>query len=463
MSRPRSYLESFLADLDPLILASPVNGALTDLGPSAYAGSLAGGATVTEDTLAPGQVGALSLTGSAYGSFAAPTRRNGVKNPGGELVSGSYGTNGAYWDDLVIGNNSISQQADPRPGSGGSYSVQAPFDGTSRTLGAMRATRNGQQAADGLPCVAGQTVIGRAWHKIHSVGSGSVTGVKTQVRFLDAALTLLAAHDLATQTNPVTGTWYEQVGISPAAPANTALAVLVTRWDGTAATNVLHRVDDALLEIVPAGAVAASYPHFDATGYVNASGVWVPSAGIECGALGTLHASASDKGPLGNGKTITVVGLAQVSADAANGVGQTLFGSDLSTNGTRLDLYNSGGTRQARLQIGGTTYTWTLTAAEIAATGAGQDLACRLEFAETANTATLQFNGLPAVAKSSVTAQHAAGQTTVQLGAYASGSSPLPGKLGIFGLYPRAFTTTEARMWETIVEHGGPFRIRRRR
>ena len=407
------------SNLSTLLLADPdaSTGTPLDRSANAYTGSLSGGATVVADALGPED--ALSLTGSAYGSFAAPTRRNYAQNPRAatSATAGSVGQQGTPTTFERV----TSLPGTPPPGATTGWHIVAAAGG------------------DGLISSftghANDTPLAVAAY-VYVVSLGGANGVKVQ-------------HDTGALPSTVISTTGQWIRATPAAANSPAGSHNVRVRSDSAGTPEFY-VTYLFGEPTTLGAQAGA--HFDATGYVNASGEWVPSAGIECGALGTLHASASDKGPFGNGKTLTFVDVVQVSADAATSVGQTLFGSDLSTNGTRFDLYNSAGTRQARLQIGGTTYTWTLTADEIAATAAGQTFAYRLEFNETANTATLQINGLPAVQKTSVTAQHAAGQTAVQLGAYASGSSPLPGKVGPGALFVGALTADE---WERIANAVG--------
>lgn len=409
------------SNLSTLLLADPdaSTGTLLDRSANAYTGSLANGATVAADALGPED--ALSLTGSAYGSFAAPTLRNPCTNPSIETGTTGYfasGTNtiAASTDQAFAGSQSLKVTYQNTLFSSG-RSISAILE-TSTTFwiqarvyiptdwdgGAISITDGGE--------FAGKTVVD---------ATNQSTSTKGSWQWLRWKITTAA---------DITGNLYFQIASAPTAGKFFYVdAVMVSK--STAAT-------------CPA--------YFDGAGYVNDAGVYVANDG-RCGWLGTAHASASDKGPLGNGKILTFVGVVQVSADAASSVGQTLFGSDLSTNGTRFDLYNSAGTRQARLQVGGTTYTWTLTADEIAATAAGQTFAYRLEFNETADTATLQINGLPAVQKTSVTAQHAAGQTTVQLGAYASGSSPLPGKVGPGALFVGAALSADE--WERIANAVG--------
>ena len=381
-----------------LLVPDPATGTVVDRCGN-YTTTLQNGATVTSDTLVAGVPGAISLDGS-YASVAAPTRRNLCTNP-------SFETNTTGW--ATVGGALIGGAALTRVTTQQQFGV-----GSGEVLTA--ATKN-----QGIETTA-------------AVNAGNHTAAAYVRAPLGAAMDVgLGDGAVGFTIVPFTGTGaWQRVSVTRNFAAPGTARVSIRQASATAQT---FHVDAVLLET---GSSVNTF--FDGSGYVNASGTWVPSAGIECGWLGTAHASASDRGPLANGTTRTFEGVAQASADAGASVAQTLLGSDLSTNGTRLDLYNSAGTRQARLQIGGTTYTWTLTADEIAATAAGQIFVYRLEFNETANTATLQINGLPAVQKTSVTAQHAAGQTAVQLGAYASGSSPLPGKLGTVAIFYRALT-----------------------
>lgn len=397
-----------------LFAANPSGGTLTDLSANAYAASLLNGATVDATELVAGSPGAVSLDGSNdYASLAAPTRRNLCTNP---RVSGN-----------LTGWASVNSPTEFTRVTG----VVGPFGGNTAIQLGMDS--NGDACHYAFTATAGVTYTFSLWVKMTAAtGSPSV-----RLWAYNNAWVSQAASSAIT----VVGDWVRLSATWTAAATETHRMTLGSGQSGAATATV--QASAGLLE--QASSVGT---YFDGEGYVSDVGVWVTTDG-QCGWLGPAHASASDKGPLANGTTRTFVGVARVSADAASGVGQTLFGSNLvaSSGGTLLRLYNNAGTRQVQLYIGTLGTTWTLTAAEIAATAAGQTFTWRLEFNEPADTATLQINDLPAVTKTGVTAQHGAGQTQVHLGAYGGGSSPLPGKMGpTFGA--SVSLTTDA--WETI-------------
>lgn len=390
---------------------NPAAAALQDISANAYAGSLVNGATIDSTVLIPGEAGALALDGlTRYGSFAAPTRRNLCPDPSLE------GT--VAWVRTGQGPD------------GAASTTWAKFGAKSLRYAPV-VTADNQDGRVTILTPLGSLTPGAAYtfSAYINLTTLATNNPILKYQFIDAG----GATTGEGVVNATQATGEQRVSkVNVTAPANASRVRIEIGWQtgyGKPLMNgdapVLY-VDGCLIE-----QSSTLNPYLDGDGYVNASGAWVPSAGIECGWLGTAHASASDKGPLGNGKTITVVGVVQVSADAASGVGQTLLGSNQSGGvGTIIRLVNTAGTREIRVAVGGTAYTWTLTAAEIAATAAGQTFAYRLEFNETADTATLQINGLPAVTKTGVTAQHGAGQSTVYLGAYGVTASMFPGKIG---------------------------------
>lgn len=309
---------------------------------------------------------------------------------------------------------------------------RASVNTTGWTNGGVTLTRNATPAGAGAGLPVGVTetfnFTGAANAAFASCSVPVVSGT-TYTFTMFVRLNSLSASDVslnwrnAANSAKASSTFYRVVGGNYARLSVTVTADATETWTARIRQEGAGAVDlDFSAVLIEASAAVNGY--FDGSGSVEHRGL--------TGWLGLEHASASDYGVFANGTTRAYWGVAQVSADAADGTGQTLWASNIDTvtTGTSLRLTNSGGTRFMVLRVGGTAYAWTLTAGEIAATAAGQTFAYRLEFNETTDTATLQINGLPAVTKTGVTAQHGAGQTTVQLGAYASGSDPFPGKKG---------------------------------
>ena len=433
-------------------LPNPAANALQDISGNAYAGSLQNGALIDSTVMVPGEAGALSLAGSAYGSFAAPTRRNYVQDP--------RATDAAHWSCYrAVGSpETFVPVSDPGNGPLGHNNYgRVTADGVSACYGVVGGGASAGGMAEKSPVDPNTDYRLSAYCRTTDTDPTDAIGLV--VAWYNSTTGFISSAEYTIDSTVPSATWKRHKSTNAlTSPSNATHATVYGVQNGTPPNGTVFEAGAFKLET---GASVTDY--HDGLGYVNASGTWVASDGLECGWLGTAHASASDKGPLGNGKTLTFVGVAQVSADAASGVGQALWGSNLDTNGTRVRLLNDSGTRKIRLGLGGSSYDWTLTADEIAATAAGQTFAYRLEFNESADTATLQIakiaNGvatsLPAVTKTGVTAQHGPGQTAVQLGAYSSGSSPFPGKLGPADILAGTISPAAWTAYLAILASGG--------
>lgn len=374
-----------------------------------YTGSLQNGATVDSTALITNEPGALVLDGvNDYGSIALPTRRNLCPYPSHEVTLGTAGYGGA----TAVRSTDYAKY--------GTYSAKITTPGVTVAGGA----EGSNQTAPTL-CAA---VTPNTQYTV-SMWVRAPLGATLQM--FASEYTSPSTYVGGAQTNFTgTGDW-QRVSVTSTVGGSTTLLSAAVRTRATA--QAITWYEDATL--IEQASSAGAY--FDGSGYVDGSGNWQSSNGVWTGWLGTANASASDFGPFANGTTRTIVGVAQVAADAASGVGQALFGSNLSggSGGTYGRLYNNAGTRTFWLSMGTSNYLWNLTASEITATAAGQTFAYRLEINETADTAKLtiaKWDGtvLPTVTKTGVTAQHGAGQTAVQLGIYFSSASPFPGKIG---------------------------------
>lgn len=148
-------------------------------------------------------------------------------------------------------------------------------------------------------------------------------------------------------------------------------------------------------------------------------GSYFDGSHTNAGWLGTAHASQSDLGVLGNGKTVTFGGIAKrVNQSAVH----TLLGGDVATNPTQVKLASGSG--NLLVLIGGTTYTFTSAWPNDALPHIWE-----LVFREAADTLDLRIDGTLIEAKTGVTAQHVARQT-LKLGAYATSSDPFSDQLG---------------------------------
>lgn len=362
-----------------------------------YTATLTNGATVTADELVDGEPGAVSLDGTNdYVATDAGTRRNLAKNPRAAVDASIVGVSGLDYTGAAVTRVACSWNAD----EDWCFNVTGLHSGTTaRALALHFAT----STSDYAPAAPGQ--VWSASARVHtvdpSVAAAAIRGYNLFLRYRNSGGALLS-----TERN--TGVVDEGVSdllltiTGTAAPANTAyVEAAVELWSDTDADTVTYQATRLLLE-----RAAAPGPYFDGDSE-------------DAGWLGTAHASASDKGPLGNGKPLTVAGVAKRDNQSA---AHTLLGGSVASNATRLVLASGSG--DVTLRIAATDYTWT---------GAWPNDTdphlWALEFNETADTAKLYIDGVLVSEKTGVTAQHAARQTLV-VGAHGSGTDPFDGLSG---------------------------------
>jgi hypothetical protein len=411
------WREALLA-LNPMLEGVPdgATASMLEITENYPDGTLNGAATVVKEELAPRDVGVLNLPGASadYARFAAPTRRNLATNPRAAV-------------DLT-GISSLNSPTALARVTG----ISGPLDGITTGV-QLDMDSNGDAVQWTFAATSGVTYT----ISIYAKGLAFTGAGRCRLFAYNNAFGLLGA---AAQISAA-GDWTRYSVTFTAAATETHRLVFGSDQIGAGTASMY--LTAAMIEA--SGTLGA---YFDGDGYVNAAGAWATSDGWS-GWLGTAHASASDFGPFANGVVRTWVGRFTVQTAAATTIGQILFGSEIAVGapgGTGLYLYNNAGTRMVFATVNNTFTSWTLTADEANATLAGKQFDVRWEFNEPANTMVLQINDLPAVQKTGVTVQQAAGQTQVRLGV-SNTTYPFPGKVAAFAVYGRALTAAE---WATL-------------
>ena len=378
--------------------------------------------------------GAVNFDGTGRITTGYGTRRNRFRNP-------SIETNAQYIRGLAISN--CTETADER-------SATWSEDGTyaHRWAGTHSADSNPATAAldlfdhatattpaSGLAVTAGQSLTFGATYNITDAPSTGT--LRAEVNWYTAASAFISASTVAT----IGTTAGERFVTGTVTAPPTAAFAIVRAWNlfsWTTNADTFEIFTDGI--IVLDGSVALTAADYHPTVAQLASG--------EAGWLGTAHASASDIGAIANGAPRSWEGWHKRADELA---AHTLFGTDATSNATRLVLASGSG--NVLWIVGGTTYTFTDAWPDDA-----EPHHWMLAFDEANDTADLYIDGVLFEAKTGVSAQHAAGQT-LQWGAHGSGSDGFDGDAAKLASYELLLAGAAARSHYRLGTEG-PSKVR---